>query len=355
MALRSILAVLLAASALSPALAQISENEAQGAPERMERGDFARRFEGQERGSVRGREVSPIPSPQPSIMPAGSDSVRQNRWEGRRNQDAGGGQQFQPQPQPQSPATQPVPSQRRTPNVGVFSRDENAGGWRRRGVPDGVSDANRENMRENNADRPRWRRDQTSPQAAGQPVAPGVASPSWRRPDATNRPGWRDRDRDGVRDSRDWDRNNDGRVDRRWDRNTNGVVDRRYDWNRDGRRDDGRNDHRWGQNHGGHAYGWNHNWRNDRRYDWQRYRYDNRFAYRLPRYDSPYGYRYQRFGIGIYLNSLFFSSRYWLADPYNYRLPTAEWPYRWVRYHDDVLLVDTRNGYVIDVIYDFFW
>ena len=30
-------------------------------------------------------------------------------------------------------------------------------------------------------------------------------------------------------------------------------------------------------------------------------------------------------------------------------------PYRWVRYYDDVLLVDIYSGEVVDVIYDFFW
>ena len=68
-----------------------------------------------------------------------------------------------------------------------------------------------------------------------------------------------------------------------------------------------------------------------------------------------YDYNYQRFGIGIYLESLFYGSRYRISDPWRYRLPDAQWPYEWVRYYDDVLLVDTRNGYVVDVIYSFFW
>lgn len=158
----------------------------------------------------------------------------------------------------------------------------------------------------------------------------------------------RDRDGDGVRNRRDFDRNNDGRIDRRWDRNTNGVVDRRFDSNRDGVRD-GRN---WGNNQR-----WNRDWRQDRRYDWQRYRYSNRDLFRQPRYAAPYGYgySYQRFGIGIYLDQIFFGSRYRISDPWQYRLPEASYPYEWVRYYDDVLLVDTRNGYVVDVIHNFFW
>jgi Ni/Co efflux regulator RcnB len=44
-----------------------------------------------------------------------------------------------------------------------------------------------------------------------------------------------------------------------------------------------------------------------------------------------------------------------LNDPWQYRLPPVHGPYRWVRYYDDVLLIDVRNGYVVDVINDFFW
>ncbi|WP_342449817.1 RcnB family protein [Sphingomonas jejuensis] len=36
-------------------------------------------------------------------------------------------------------------------------------------------------------------------------------------------------------------------------------------------------------------------------------------------------------------------------------MPPAYGSYRWVRYYDDALLVDVRSGYVVDVIYDFFW
>ena len=70
----------------------------------------------------------------------------------------------------------------------------------------------------------------------------------------------------------------------------------------------------------------------------------------------PYrNYSYRRFGIGGFLDSLFYSNRYWINDPWQYRLPEVYGPYRWVRYYDDVLLVDTYSGQVVDVIYDFFW
>jgi hypothetical protein len=36
--------------------------------------------------------------------------------------------------------------------------------------------------------------------------------------------------------------------------------------------------------------------------------------------------------------------------------PAAAYPgTRWVRYYDDVLLVDVYTGEVVDVIHDFFW
>ena len=61
------------------------------------------------------------------------------------------------------------------------------------------------------------------------------------------------------------------------------------------------------------------------------------------------------FGIGVVIGAPFYDQRYWIADPWAYRLPPAAGPYRWVRYYDDVLLVDMYSGEVVDVIYDFFW
>jgi hypothetical protein len=101
---------------------------------------------------------------------------------------------------------------------------------------------------------------------------------------------------------------------------------------------------------------WDRNWRNDNRYDWQRYRYAHRSIYRPGRYYSPYrGHSYTRFSIGFGLDPLFYSSRYWISDPWQYRLPPAYPGTQWVRYYDDVLLVDVYSGEVVDVIYDFFW
>ena len=156
-----------------------------------------------------------------------------------------------------------------------------------------------------------------------------------------------DRNRDGRLDRR-LDRNDDERIDRRYDRNRNGDIDRRYDRNNDNRLDRSYNDRRSDR--------WSNNWRNDSRYDWRghRQRYSN--YYRPSRYYSPYrGHSYSRISIGFSLGSGYYGSRYWISDPWQYRLPAAYGSYRWVRYYDDVLLVDLRNGRVVDVIRDFFW
>lgn len=102
---------------------------------------------------------------------------------------------------------------------------------------------------------------------------------------------------------------------------------------------------------------WNRGWHTDSRYDWNRYRSLNRSAYRLPRYYAPYGWNggYRRFSVGITLTTSLWDRNYWIDDPYSYRLPEAYGPFRWVRYYDDALLIDIRNGRVIDTAYGIFW
>jgi hypothetical protein len=176
--------------------------------------------------------------------------------------------------------------------------------------------------------------------------------------------------------SSNWDGRRWGAQDNRWERNrTYSDNDRNQtyrDPDRDGRRSDWRQNRQQAQNayRSGYRDGnrtsyrdrdrdhrsWNHDWRRDNRYNWYNYRNANRNLYRIGRYYSPYSnYRYNRLSIGFRLGSLFYGSRYWINDPWQYRLPEAYGPYRWVRYYDDALLVDTYTGEVVDVIYDFFW
>ena len=100
---------------------------------------------------------------------------------------------------------------------------------------------------------------------------------------------------------------------------------------------------------------WTNHWRDDRRYDWRRYRDRNRSVFRIGFYYDPFGYSYRRFGIGSFLYPNYYQSNYWINDPWQYRLPPAYGSYRWVRYHSDALLIDTYSGEVVDVIHGFFW
>jgi hypothetical protein len=139
--------------------------------------------------------------------------------------------------------------------------------------------------------------------------------------------------------NRQWDGRRDGSYsgDRRWDGRRDGNWNRSGNWNN-------------------RRHSWNRSWRNDRRYDWSGYRNRNRHIYHVGRYYSPYRHhRYSRFSIGFFLEPLFFGSRYWISDPWHYRLPPAYPGTRWIRYYDDVLLVDMYSGEVLDVIHNFFW
>ncbi|MFM9979059.1 MAG: RcnB family protein [Sphingomonadaceae bacterium] len=353
---RMLLAALLAGSMITPVAAQMGNGERGPRAERMERGDVARNpyGGGETRREWRERQVAPqvqqqVPVAQsaPDRAPRPDGSMRRggdgNGWRQRREapvaQAAPQGGVFAPAPQSdyrrfrrrEAPVVNAAPVLGSAPPATRPFRDRDGDGIRN------ARDFDRNN--DGRVDR-RWDGNRN-----------GVVDRRFDRDRDGIRDGRdRDRDNDGIRNRRDWDRNNDGRVDPRWDRNRNGIVDRRFDYNRDGARD-------WNSNRGRYDQRWNRDWRNDRRYDWQRHRYANRSFFRQPRYYSPYGYghSYQRFGVGVYLDSAFFGSRYHLDNPYDYRLPQASWPYRWVRYYDDVLLVDTRNGYVVDVIHNFFW
>ncbi|MCE7798805.1 RcnB family protein [Sphingobium sufflavum] len=281
-------------------------------------------------------------------MPRADGGARpmDRQWNGQRNTPW----QAPDRPVAQAPSAQP-PMARPPVTVATDRPDR---GWNQNG--------RNQNDRTGGAD---WNRD-TRPPNAGQPSAD--------RPSA----GWRNRDRDDVRNRPDLNlgpNRGDGRgADGRWgndprnnDRWNNGRDDRRPqpvfgngggtngNWqNRNGWQNGGRLNasDRWRD-----QQRWSNDWRRDNRYDWSRYRQINRSAYRLPAYRPPSGwaYGYSRFSIGLFLGGPLFSNSYWIDDPYSYRLPPAYGTLRWVRYYDDALLVDIRDGYVVDVIHDFFW
>jgi hypothetical protein len=127
---------------------------------------------------------------------------------------------------------------------------------------------------------------------------------------------------------------------------------------RDGRRDRDRNwrdsnrDWRDGQRY---DHSWRDSWRRDHRYDWRRHRDRNRSLFRFGVYYDPFGWSYRPYGIGYSIRPSYWDYDYWLRDPWMYRLPPVYGPYRWIRYWDDALLVDTRTGRVVDVIRNVFW
>jgi nickel/cobalt transporter regulator len=175
----------------------------------------------------------------------------------------------------------------------------------------------------------------------------------WQGRQDQNRQDWQRRQQQGQQEQRrDW-QNQQGRNRTYTDpnRSQNYRGNDRYRGDNNNWQNDRRGDYR-----DGNRQRWDRTWRNNNRYDWQRYRNTNRTVFHLGTYYSPYrDYSYRRLGVGIVLDQLFYGSNYWINDPWQYRLPDVYGPYRWVRYYDDALLVDIYSGEVVDVIYDFFW
>ncbi|MGY6552569.1 MAG: RcnB family protein [Erythrobacter sp.] len=153
----------------------------------------------------------------------------------------------------------------------------------------------------------------------------------------------------------------EGRYDRDG-RNTRRGDDGRY--GRDGRnarRDNGnfaRRDNQRGAYRAGFRDGasWDRGWRNNNRFNWIGHRRANRFLFAPGPFIPPFaGHFYRPVGIGFFLDPLFFQPRFFLNDPWAFRLPPPGQRFRWVRYYDDVLLVDIFTGEVVDSIEAFFF
>lgn len=279
-----------------------------------------------------------------------SRPVMQNRIE--RSRDFGGARQ--PSPRAVGPGA-PIAGPARVDNQGQRDfrgtrGDGQARQWRGQAgatapTPGATWQQQRQGVRPNPADSrsvEQWRQ-QAQIRAEGQPnrvdgVRQGRERGQWR-----NRPG-------DPRDGRpDWQTSRPGQQNARpaWQNN-------RPDW-QNARRNEAWRDNGW-RNDRGSNRAWDRGWRSNSRYDWSNYRASNRTIYRLGRYNAPYAsYRYSRVGVGFTLGSPFYGQNYWVSDPWQYRLPEVYGPYRWVRYYDDVVLVDIYSGEVVDVIYDFFW
>jgi hypothetical protein len=339
---------LLAATSMSPAMAQDADAGAQ--QETRSRGDIVRERFGQ-MGNRRMRE-----------------------------DNDGGGEQRRAERAPQMVQPQMAAPMRQAPPQQADGGRRDWGGGNRDAGNRQSANADWENRRRMERDQGHdgWRGPRGDNRGSGngvgnndgglRAVPPPVARTE--SPVGQNLRGQWERGREDQR-ARDWDRSRDDnrvRNERGDGQRGGGQVGRDHAWG--GTRNDGHrgnnganrgwNDgRRYGQNDGNQSWtrGWNRSWRDNNRYDWSSHRNQYGSYYRQPRYFDPYGSRfgYRSFGIGIYLDSLFYGSRYWINDPYSYRLPDAPYGYRWVRYYDDVLLVDLRSGYVVDKIRDFFW
>ncbi|MGN6375242.1 MAG: RcnB family protein [Sphingomonas sp.] len=95
--------------------------------------------------------------------------------------------------------------------------------------------------------------------------------------------------------------------------------------------------------------------RRERNQDWRDYRRSHRDAFRRPAYVGPRGWRYRPVAVGHRFQPVYYGRRYWVNDWSAYRLPRPNAMQRWVRYGNDVVLVNVRTGRVITVYNGFFW
>ncbi|MGN6271358.1 MAG: RcnB family protein [Sphingomonas sp.] len=95
--------------------------------------------------------------------------------------------------------------------------------------------------------------------------------------------------------------------------------------------------------------------RREMREDWRDYRRAHRNVYHRPAYVGPRGWRYRPVTVGYRFAPAYYGRNYWVNDWQTYRLPRPGAHQRWVRYGNDVVLVNTRTGRVIAVNNGFFW
>jgi Ni/Co efflux regulator RcnB len=94
--------------------------------------------------------------------------------------------------------------------------------------------------------------------------------------------------------------------------------------------------------------------RREYRGDWRDYRGRHPDVYRGPAWAGPRGYRWRPVTVGYRFTPTFYDRRYWV-DPYRYHLRPVLGYQRWVRYGNDVVLIDIRSGRVLEVNNDFFF
>jgi Ni/Co efflux regulator RcnB len=87
--------------------------------------------------------------------------------------------------------------------------------------------------------------------------------------------------------------------------------------------------------------------------DWRSYKQSNRNAFRGNRFQAPF--RYRTFNSGVSIGASYYSPRYRVTNYANYRLPQPGRYQTYVRHYNDVLLVNTRTGRVVQAYRGFYW
>jgi Ni/Co efflux regulator RcnB len=95
--------------------------------------------------------------------------------------------------------------------------------------------------------------------------------------------------------------------------------------------------------------------RREVREDWRDYRRTHRDVYRRPAYQGPRGYTYRPIAVGHRFQPAYYSNRYVVSNYGDYRLRAPSRGARWVRYGNDMALVNISNGRVLEVHNGFFW
>lgn len=95
--------------------------------------------------------------------------------------------------------------------------------------------------------------------------------------------------------------------------------------------------------------------RQETREDWRDWRRTHPDVYRGPAYGAPRGYRYRPVVVGYRFDPVYYGRNYWVTDYFRYRLPRPAYGAQWVRYGNDVVLVNLRTGRVLQVYERFFF
>ena len=95
--------------------------------------------------------------------------------------------------------------------------------------------------------------------------------------------------------------------------------------------------------------------RRETREDWQDYRRTHGADFRRGGYAGPRGYRYRPVTVGYRFAPEYYGRSYWVNDWNRYRLARPGFNQQYIRYGNDVVLVDIRSGRSLRVFSRFFY